>query len=159
MTIYDKLQLADMNALVVSTKEKPIVGTWALATCHGILLYDKKNKIAILGHASTDYMLLLEEMIKQINQGNKTYWQYMIIPGNYRVMDKQMEITAELSSYLNKYYTDNFYFIPFEKKTYEEVISIDPVTESSEVAFDASTGKFVTDKIEFKLENFKGKCL
>ena len=36
--------IADMDQVVVSTSDKPIIGTQALDTCFGILLYDRKNK-------------------------------------------------------------------------------------------------------------------
>lgn len=36
--------IAGMDQVVVSTSDKPIIGTQALDTCFGILLYDRKNK-------------------------------------------------------------------------------------------------------------------
>ena len=37
-------KMANMNEAVISNEEKPIVGTQALATCFGLLLYDENNK-------------------------------------------------------------------------------------------------------------------
>lgn len=34
--------IADMDQVVVSTPDKPIIGTMALDTCFGILFYDRK---------------------------------------------------------------------------------------------------------------------
>ena len=36
--------IAGMDQVVVSTSDKPIIGTQALDACFGILLYDRKNK-------------------------------------------------------------------------------------------------------------------
>ena len=40
LLLESKSQIARMGEIVVSSKEKPIVGTTALATCFGIVFYD-----------------------------------------------------------------------------------------------------------------------
>lgn len=39
---------ANMDQVVVSTADKPIIGTQALDTCFGILLYDRKINLAFV---------------------------------------------------------------------------------------------------------------
>ena len=61
---------ANMNNFVVATRENPVIGTFALATCVGLLMYDDHNHFA-LAHILHDY----ENIIK--NTENIFY--YMIL--------------------------------------------------------------------------------
>lgn len=59
--------ITDMDQVVVSTSDKPIIGTQALDTCFGILLYDRKNKFGICGHADPKNIFgIVVKMLKQI---------------------------------------------------------------------------------------------
>ena len=59
--------IANMDQVVVSTNEKPVIGTQALDTCFGILFYDRKNKFGICGHADPNSISYISiEMLKQI---------------------------------------------------------------------------------------------
>src|SRR5574344_1157780 len=153
--LYSKLQIAEMNQIVISNKEQPIVGTWALATCHGILLYDVKNKIAYVGHAGSDYELILKEMLNLIHPIKKTYFEYLIIPGNCPNLDDEGRNKKDvMEGILNKMMMPNYYFIPFEID-YHDIITVNKETKSHEFAFDAHTGKFVTDEIIFDIDHLK----
>lgn len=44
--------IAEMGEIVISSKDKPIIGTTALDTCFGIVFYDRNNKSGIVGHAA-----------------------------------------------------------------------------------------------------------
>ena len=48
------LNIVGMNSADISTFEKPIIGTQALATCFGVLLYDENQKIGIVAHFTHD---------------------------------------------------------------------------------------------------------
>ena len=41
-----KFILVDMNDAQISTEDRPIIGTQALATCIGVLLYNEEKKVA-----------------------------------------------------------------------------------------------------------------
>lgn len=79
--LQDKSSIAGMGQIVVSSKEKPIVGTTALATCWGIVFYDRKNKKAYVGHAAPSvYMKTLNQMINMLDPSTEQI-EYCIVPG------------------------------------------------------------------------------
>ena len=80
LTLKKKAQIAYMNEIVVSSSAKPIVGTVALATCYGIVFYDRKNKIGIVGHASSSKLLnILEMMMAYFTIDKECTIEYAII--------------------------------------------------------------------------------
>ena len=81
LLLESKSQIAKMGEIVVSTDDKPIVGTTALATCFGIVFYDRQNKKAYVGHAAPgSYMQTLWKMVKLLDPSAKQI-EYSIIPG------------------------------------------------------------------------------
>ena len=81
LLLESKSQIARMGEIVVSSKEKPIVGTTALATCFGIVFYDRQNKKAYVGHAGpSSYMQMLHTMVSMLDSSTKQI-EYSIIPG------------------------------------------------------------------------------
>ncbi len=137
--------IANMDQVVVSTNEKPVIGTQALDTCFGILFYDRKNKFGICGHAdpnSISYIII--EMLKQIPLNTDIEIEYVIVPG-YRAIEQKNfkaidEIRSLLDSYTSIYPKINFVSL----KT-----SLNPVMPSGllcyDFAFDTRTGLDVTD--------------
>ena len=74
--------MAHMNQVVVSTPENYIVGTEALATCTGILFYNKALKKGICGHAGPNSgMQITMEMLKHIDPNEDPNWEYTIVSG------------------------------------------------------------------------------
>lgn len=74
-----------MDDTKISTKEKPIIGTQALATCIGVLLYDEENKVAIVAHISSEPIPIIDKIFNLIMK-NKLYnnkLKYKIIAGYY----------------------------------------------------------------------------
>lgn len=145
--MFDLVKLADMNDIVVSSKESPIIGTNNLAHCYGILFYNPLTHEAILGHASVlHYQEILNKMLSLIPLSAKEECiEYLIVPGNYNIIDNNLEIYEKIKIYLDKYDDHQKYFIAMDVK-YEDVITIDQDTLSSEFVFDSSTGTFIKDK-------------
>lgn len=146
--LTQKFILVDMNDGMISTEEKTIIGTQALSTCIGVLLYDEEKKLAIVAHVVPDKVDAIDKIFTIIikNKLWSTKFKYKIIPGYY----PEHYNTCEL---IEKHLTN---FIPFdEDKIPSNAIRRDDKLESCEFAFDASTGTFVTDKVYFGLDYYK----
>jgi len=80
-----KFIMVGMNDAKISTEENPIIGTEALATCIGVLLYSEEKKIAIVAHVSSQPMETIDKIFDIIVK-NKLYsvnFKYKIIRGYY----------------------------------------------------------------------------
>lgn len=142
-----KMILVGMNDAKISTVDKPIIGTHALATCIGVLLYSEDKKVAIVAHVPSDPMVAIDNIFKVIieNKLVSTTFKYLIIPGYY-------EEHYDTKFVLEQYFS---HFIPFDdREILETAVRVDEETTSKEFAFDASTGKFVTDKVFFGLDYY-----
>ena len=143
-----KFILVGMDEAKISTHEKPIIGTHALATCIGVLLYSEEKNLAIVAHVSCSEPSEVIDKIFRIIIENKlisTVFKYKIIPGYY-------EERYNIKFLLEKYFS---HFVPFdEEEVPENAIHIDEEMTSKEFAFDASTGEFVTDKVFFGLDYY-----
>ena len=137
--------IACMNQVVVSTAKKPIIGTQALDTCFGILLYDRKNKFGICGHASPNNIIgIVVEMLKQIPVNTESTFEYAIVPG-YRAMEqKNFKEVNEIQDILNHYMSINPKISFTSLKT-----TLTPKMPNGllcyDFAFDTFSGKDVTD--------------
>lgn len=87
---YDKVKIASMNERVESDEEHPILGTYALASCIGLIASDK-NKTYLL-HVGTDYHDLIQDTLNLL-QG---VLQVLIIPGYYTEMESIEGLTNDL---------------------------------------------------------------
>ena len=138
-----------MNNVQISTDDKPIIGTDSLATCTGVLLYSETKKRAIVAHVASDTKnIFLKSLELAYENGLNNYLiKYKIISGYYfNHYETKKELEFLYSSIPNL-------LIPFnEKDIPENAIIKDEKTPSLKFAFDASTGKFVTDKIYFGKE-------
>ena len=137
-----KFILVGMNDAKISTDDKPIIGTDALATCIGLLLYNEEDKLAIVAHVAPDNIEAIDKVFQIItkNQLRHIKFKYLIIPGYY----KEHYDTIDL---IKKHMTD---FTPFDlSQIPENAIRRNEEATSHEFAFDASTGKFITDKVLF----------
>ena len=96
--------IADMDQVVVSTSDKPIIGTQALDTCFGILLYDRKNKFGICGHADPHSIFgIVVEMLKQISSTTEGNIEYTIIPGYRAIEQHNFKDVEEIQDILRNY--------------------------------------------------------
>jgi len=141
-----KLIMVRKEEMEISTSEKPIIGTEALATCTAVLLYSEEEKRAIVAHTCLEVENTFWETVNLIEENGliNTIFKYKIISG-YQY--NQYNIENELKE---KYELYPEMFVPFkEDEIPESAIQLDESTKSYEFAFDASTGKFVTDKVLF----------
>jgi len=140
-----KFILVGMDDAKISTEEKPIIGTHALATCVGILLYSEEKKIAIVAHVSSEPMPVLDKIFNIIIK-NKLFnvpFKYKIIYGT----DREAVEYYHVVDILQKHFT---HFTPFDEKELSlNGVRTDEETMSREFAFDASNGEFVTYKVLF----------
>jgi len=148
--LTQKFIIVDMNDAQISTDEKTIIGTQALATCIGILLYNEELKKAIVAHATTTPEIAIDKIFKIIVE-NKLWhvpFKYKIILGS----DIKPVMFYNTIDTIKKYFS---HFTPFdETQIPKEAIETDERTISHQFAFDASSGKFVTDKVLFGLEYY-----
>lgn len=143
-----KFTLVDMNDAMISTEERTIIGTQALSTCIGVLLYNAEKKLAIVAHIVPDKVDAIDKIFEIIIKHKlwSTNFKYKIIPGYYPEHYNTIEL-------IEKHLKD---YTPFdEAKIPINAIRRDDESESCEFAFDASTGTFVTDKVYFGLDYYK----
>lgn len=141
--------IADMDQVVVSTPDKPIIGTMALDTCFGILFYDRKNKFGICGHADPyNTFGIIVEMLKQIPESTEGIIEYTIVPGYRAMKQKKFEREDEIQDILRNYMSINPKIHFTSLKT-----PLDPSMPNGllcyDFAFDTISGKDVTS-IVFK---------
>lgn len=106
--------IAHMGEIVVSSKEKPIVGTTALDTCFGIVFYDRRNKKGIVGHAApSDRNSIISSMIELLDKNNPQIIEYAIVSGFRNVERKDYSGDTELLIYLKEHCPKNVKLIPF----------------------------------------------
>lgn len=166
LLLESKSQVARMGEIVVSSKEKPIVGTTALATCFGIVFYDRQNKKAYVGHAAPDsYMQMLHTMVSMVDSSTKQI-EYSIIPGwdNYNCfgnksstvnlldIDKNPEYRMRMS--LKLISRINFIPLKFQLDIREGNVAGNPFYE---FAFDANTLTNVAGYLFFETEDLTRK--
>jgi hypothetical protein len=141
-----KLKLAQMNDAVISTDEKPIVGTQALVYCVGLLLYNEKEKKAIVAHITTNITVGLEKAFKLMVENNMhtSPIKYLIIDGKYTNNFKTRKAIEEVLNDMPDLFT------PFSKNEISsKSIQQNKEFDALEFAFDSRNGKFVTEKVLF----------
>ena len=136
--------IAGMDQVVVSTSDKPIIGTQALDTCFGILLYDRKNKFGICGHADPKNIFnIVIEMLKQIPSTTEGDIEYIIISGYRAIEQHNFKGIEEIQDILRNYVAIN----PKIKFTSLKT-PLNPKMPNGllcyEFAFDTESGKDVT---------------
>lgn len=146
------VKLVNMNEVGITTKENPIIGTYALATCFGILLYDEENKEAIVAHISTDIVSVILKIFDLIKVNKKRVFKYAIIPGYYSQKSDPYDIKNKLIKLFEDAQTDNIKFEQI-KNIPKDAIKKDLTTPSFEFAFDSRTGKFVSDETLFDVKS------
>ncbi len=106
--------IAHMGEIVVSSNEKPIIGTTALDTCFGIVFYDRKNKKGIVGHAyDSGKIAIMNDMIGLLEKNDDQVIEYAIVSGYRNVERKDYSGEEELLKYLQMRCPKNIKLIPF----------------------------------------------
>ncbi len=141
-----------MNEADISSEECSIIGTTALATCFGILLYDEENKIAIVGHATSTWIPTVLKMLNLIDDEIHIF-KYLVIPGYDSKQRDFYNTKNKINRFFKIFNTEKVSFVPYDKE-YEPYIVLDEKTMSYEFLFDAQTGKFVleTEKLCYNLK-------
>lgn len=130
---------AGMDEIVVSSSENPIIGTESLIICYGILLYDRKNKEGMVGHATVyNYQNIMREMVSIIRNSDKNYedYEFLIIPGLKALKEDWDNIDTRLNEY--------FYCLGFEDYMGETEYLDSPDTHERSFMFDVKKGLFVS---------------
>lgn len=141
--------IAGMGEIVVSSKDKPIIGTTALDTCFGIVLYDRKNKKGIVGHAAPSSRIsTLIDMINLLEKDQQQVIEYAIISG-YRNDEKHdYSGQEELLNYLENHCPQNIKLIPFSDLRVQVCSNV----LAYEFAFEVNTGKSVSNYLFYEGE-------
>lgn len=138
-----KLILVGIDDAKISTNEFPIIGTQALATCFGILLYNEDLHIAITSHISSKdpkkvidkiYNIILKNKLHRIN------FKCIIIEGPLEKNDETRKI-IELN--LKDYIHIDKSSLP------SDAIELDKEFGSYQFAFDTTSNTFITNKVFF----------
>ena len=93
--------IAKMNELV-ETDNTNIIGTFGLATCSALILYDK-NK-TVLGHITIDFKPLIRDMVKHFEPG---IIGAIIVPGEYTTLDNIQDVIAFLNNH-HEFFKNDF---------------------------------------------------
>lgn len=108
-------RIAEVGEIVVSSKDKPIIGTTALDTCFGIVFYDRKNKKGIVGHAySSRRFAILQSMIDLLERSKQQVIEYTIVSGYRNLERHDHSEETELLNYLKMYCPKNIKLVPFQ---------------------------------------------
>lgn len=129
-----------MNEIRITDNENTVIGTNALATCVGVILYSEKHKRAIVGHIANEPELNFIKMIYMLEMNGFTDSKinYAVIGGYYY---NHYELCSKLYNLFNKYKET---FIPLEYNN-DDILK-DEGLPSVGFIFDASTGKFINSK-------------
>lgn len=133
--------IAYMGEIVVSSKDKPIIGTTALDTCFGIVLYDRKNKKGIVGHAySSGKIAIIHSMIELLDKNEQQVIEYAIVSGYRNIERKDFSGSIEIQNYLKMNCPQNIKLVPFQNLDVQVCSNL----LAYEFAFDVNTGQNVT---------------
>lgn len=134
-----KFILVEMNEVKETSLDKHIIGTEALATCTGLLIYSKKYNKAIVAHLSSDWSKIINELFNLLVSNLECDdFKYKIIPGYYGI---NKEIETKIIELMKKF--------SYKKLDIDSGIRLDEETKSYEFAFDSKSGKFVTNQVYF----------
>ena len=155
--LLQKLTIVGMNNAGITTIDKPIIGTRSLSTCLGVLLYDEQDKIAIVAHTTSgDPNVAMQEVIKLIKENKLEFASF-----KYKVFDGYYQDAAEAyhskETIINRYIKLNLFFAsPFKEEEIPSTALLkDPALPANEFYFDVQTGRFVTEEVQFLLQNNK----
>lgn len=142
--------MVNMDNANISSTEYPIIGTQALSTCQGLLLYCEKEKIAIVAHISSNIEKAINEVLNILEENNIKFTKikYKVITGYYNLnlentIIKELKMGDVSRNLFNS-------FITLEKKHLKHnSIQTDYNSLSNQFAFDSRTGHFVTEEVFF----------
>lgn len=140
--LEQRANIAHMGEIVVSSKDKPIIGTTALDTCFGIVFYDRKNKKGIVGHAyDSGKIAILHRMIELLEKNEQQVIEFAIVSGYRNIEKGDYSGTTELLNYLKTYCPKSIKLIPFQNLDVRVCSNV----LAYEFAFEVNTGQNVAD--------------
>ena len=136
--------MALMGQIVYSTPERPIIGTMALASCYGIIFYDRENKFAIVGHANPSSRIkIMDRMMDFVKKIGCNNIEYAVINGYFNVQKKNYKGEFELLKFLEEKSRNlNINIKPLQT---DLGVQLDKKKEGYEFAFDVNSGKSVSE--------------
>lgn len=144
-----KFKMVDMGEIAISTEEKPIIGTQNLAPCLGILIYNEKKKEALVAHISAQPYEAKNIFLETTNLIYKSRMENGAL--KYKIIEGAIPSEYETQKALERLYSADPVFTPFVKEKIPDG-AIATCDNTHQFAFDASTGRFVTDKVLFGLD-------
>ena len=140
--LEEHANIAHMGEIVVSSKDKPIIGTTGLDTCFGIVFYDRKNKKGIVGHAyDSGKIAILHRMIELLGTNEQQVIEYTIVSGYRNIEKRDYSGIDELLNYLETHCPENIKLIPFQNLGVQVCSNV----LAYEFAFDVNTGQNVAN--------------
>ena len=146
-----------MNQVKCVSGNNSLIGTKAIASCIGVLLYDKLNKKAIVGHFNSnmydgpeveDANRIYNELCNAIIDNNLSNdIVYLVVPGLVGNVDRIKNVSIELEKYLAIYKK--------MENIEDDSIKINVETESLEFVFDPNYGVFATNIFYPNDNNYK----
>ena len=136
--LEDSCVVVHMGETKASTLDKPVIGTYALATCFAVLLYSESEKRAIVTHSTSSNENVSKELLNCMIENNMCddIVKYKVIDGYYD--DDHYGVKEKLNE---------LFSLPiFEELTDFDDDSIHRDIESTEFMFDSTTGKFVSNE-------------
>ncbi|MBE6154795.1 MAG: hypothetical protein E7163_04415 [Firmicutes bacterium] len=137
------LNSADMNSYVLSTIDTPIIGTYGLGPCVGLLFEDDINN-SCLGHIAADYEQIIINMFSEMKSNNI---KITLVPGSFTTLRKINAI---------RNYIHTFPFnIDYELKDLGSYLNKE--CEGIEFAYDTRTKKFIKPDFDKYIEMKRGR--
>ena len=129
-----------MNEIKITDSNNKIIGTYALATCVGVLLYSEEHKTALVAHVSDKPERNFAKILCMLEENNllDSEIKYAVIQGYYYNNYKLYENLCAL------FEENNDLFIPLDYKKGD--IEVEEDLPAHGFMFDAEVGEFVNSK-------------
>lgn len=118
----EETTVAVMHQFVVSTPSKPVIGTFALASCFAVIFEDNYNH-HLLAHLSSDYDKTVKEILKYLI--NDDFIKVKIILGTYTRKEIVEQFIIDLNQnkeyFLYDFLIDIISLPEFLNKEYESI--------------------------------------
>lgn len=87
--LASQIILVGMNEAEVSTIKQPYIGTTALATCVGLIIYNRQTKQALVSHLSVEWKYVIEEILIKLLENNFiSEEEYIKLKGIFSLYEK-----------------------------------------------------------------------
>ncbi|MDD4644296.1 MAG: hypothetical protein PHW90_04645, partial [Bacilli bacterium] len=113
---------------------------------------NRSDKVAIVGHEAPSSTSVIHKIVSIISnyQGENQVWEYLIISGFRNIDRRDYKKDDTINNIIFQFREPNIKLIPFINISVNAIKLHEP-TLSYEFAFDAESGKFVTDYLFFDI--------